>query len=88
MNECPCIDCLILPLCKSRVKNPLDFIERMKNCSLLFDFLECDTISPTSISWIDDETSERGKRKLIELKKIIDYEIDFMFTFPKGSKQI
>ena len=36
----------------------------------------------------DDETSERGKRKLIELKKIIDYEIDFMFTFPKGSKQI
>ena len=27
MNECPCIDCLIFPLCKARV------LEYMKNCA-------------------------------------------------------
>jgi len=73
--NCPCKDCLLIPICNNRRSHrPANFIEAIEHCSLLYQFLKVTkTNTPAAAFWSNLEDEELTKR-LKEAGKYIPFK--------------
>jgi hypothetical protein len=79
MKECPCIECILIPICRKK-----HFLDIVKECKLIEDYLyhEIDLDRVT----FGDESTVRDR--ICMIKGIINYEIKHTQPIAISSKRL